>query len=105
MADYQAFAAFFAVTRKPPMFFDDLIDPKLFLTNVCLRSRNRAMKEGVPPRPRSGRKVGPEYVAAIRDFTNQEWSVERARVNSPSLERAWNGLVRLRLRLEDQTAP
>ncbi len=101
MADYQAFAAFFAVTCKPPRSFDDLPDPKLFLTNLCLRSRKRAIKEGIPPRPRSGRKVGPEYVATIRDFANRRWSVERARVNSPSLERAWNDLVRLRLRLED----
>ncbi len=103
MADYPAFADFFAVKRRAPRSFDGLDNPKEYLTNLCRKSRKKAIRQGVPPRPKGGRKVGPEYVAVVRNFARSQWSPERARLHSPSLDRAMRGLAELRNWLENQS--
>lgn len=99
IADHEAFGDYFAVRRRRPDWPDDLDDPKLHLVDLCRRSQRREIKEGVPPRPQSGRREGPEYAAIIREFARTRWSPARARKRSPSLSRAVQRLSELRERL------
>ena len=103
MADSKAFADFFAVRRQLPYRVDELNDPKTSLINLCRSSRRKAIREGVPPRQDSGRRVGPEYVAIVQEFVRRSWCPDRARRRSPSLDRALVSLNRLRIRRESKT--
>lgn len=95
LADREGFAEYFQVRRVLPREPDELSDPKTELVNLCRRSRIRDIREGIPPRQGSGRKIGPEYVAIVGDYCRRVWSPERACVRSPSLERARRDLGRL----------
>jgi len=56
MADVDAFSAFFAVpSRRLPHNPDALPDPKATLVALCGRSRRREIRDGIAPRPASGR--------------------------------------------------
>ncbi len=96
MADSESFIDFFAVRRRVPADVDQLDDPKQVLITLCRKSQNRRIREGVPPRQGSGRRVGPEYVAIMQDFVQRAWRPDRARQRSPSLERALTSLDRLK---------
>lgn len=84
MADSESFTDFFAVHRRVPPDVDQLNDPKQVLTNLCRKSQNRRIREGVPPRQGSGRQVGPEYVAIMQDFVQRAWRPDRAHQRSPA---------------------
>lgn len=89
LADTEGFSQFFgvrvdAIPRDPEM----LSNPKVALVETCRRSRRRAIREGVVPRLGSGRAVGPEYTATIREFVDQAWNIDRAALESPSLAQA-----------------
>lgn len=103
MADSESFTDFFAVHRRVPPDVDQLKDPKQVLTNLCRKSQNRRIREGVPPRQGSGRRVGPEYVVIMQDFVQRAWRPDRARQHSPSLERALVSLDRLKNWIESRT--
>ena len=103
MADRDAFADYFAVRRRLPDLVDEIGDPKQELINLCRNSRKKDIREGVVPRPASGRRVGPEYAAIVGEFGRETWDPERARVCSPSLDRALMCLVRLRAWLDEQS--
>ena len=104
LADYSAFADYFSVSRHLPEHVDRLENPKRALVDICRRSRKKNIRAGVPPRPGSHRQVGAEYMSTIRDFSENHWDPERARVRSPSLDRALTCLTRLRTWLDDQEA-
>ena len=103
MADSDSFTDFFAVGKRVPADVDELPDPKRVLTDLCRKSQKREIREGVPPRLGSGRRVGPEYVAVMQDFVQQAWCPDRARQRSPSLERALTSLDRLKDWVESRT--
>lgn len=103
MADSESFTKFFAVRRRVPADVDELDDPKQVLTDLCRKSQSREIREGVPPRLGSGRRVGPEYVAIMQDFVQQAWRPDQARQHSPSLERALTSLDRLKDWIESRT--
>lgn len=102
LADQGAFSDYFGVSHQLPNKVDQLDDPKKHLIDLCRGSKIRDIREGVPPRPGSGRGVGPEYVAIIRDFGLGHWTPDRARSRSPSLERALECLAGLRTWLEER---
>jgi hypothetical protein len=67
---------------------DTLPDPKLTLINLARRSRSRALREDMAPRPESGRSVGPAYVSRLIEFTTDTadgWRAMTAAQVSPSL--------------------
>ncbi|MCR2052783.1 hypothetical protein NSA19_07990 [Actinomyces bowdenii] len=95
LADDIGFADFFAVPVKSiPPCPDSLSHAKRELLRLCLRSRSSSVRHEVVRRDGS---PGPLYVMRINEFAQQHWNVERARGNSPSLERA---IGRLRLMRE-----
>ncbi len=88
LADREAVAAFLgvrvaAIPREP----DREAHPKRTLVNLARTSRKRSIRESLVPNG-SGASVGPEYTPVVGAFIDSRWNAERARVNSPSLERA-----------------
>ena len=95
LADHEGFRDYFQLSGGLPNDVDEIQDPKTELVNRCRRSRNRDIREGVPPRQESGRQYGPEYVAIVGEFCRAAWSLHRARSHSPSLDPAMKDLDRL----------
>ena len=88
LADREAIAAFLgvrvaAVPREP----DREVHPKRTLVNLARTSRKRSIRDSLVPNG-SGALVGPEYTPVIGAFIDERWTASRARLNSPSLERA-----------------
>lgn len=95
LADHDGFRDYFGVGGQLPAAVDTLSDPKADLINRCRLSRKQDVRAGIPPKQGSHRKIGPDYVALITDFTYSAWEPSRARQRSPSLDRALRDLDRL----------
>lgn len=97
MADRKSFANFFSVgLGTMTSSVEGLHDPKQTLVNLCRKSKKRDIREGMAPRPGSGRVVGPRYTSLLREFAHEPWDPAAARMNSQSLDRALRCLDRLR---------
>jgi len=96
LADRDAIARHFHLRRQVPDRPELEADPKVVLVNLCRTSRRRDVREGMVPREASGRAIGPEYVALVRDFAANGWDPLRARPNAPSLDRAIRAIERMR---------
>jgi hypothetical protein len=89
LADGEGIARFFGVNQRwLPSNPDDEIDPTKTLIKLCRRSRIRRIREGMIPRPGSVTTVGQSYEALIIEFGSGHWSLGRASLQSPSLQRA-----------------
>jgi hypothetical protein len=91
LADRERIAEFLSISRSLiPADPDRLSDPKATLIDLARRSRKREVREQIPPRPGSGRKVGPQYTGAMISFIeNREigWRLKEAAGRSDSLSR------------------
>ena len=99
LADRQRLAQFLSipVSRIPPVL-EAVDDPKLLLVNLARHSRQRATREDMVPRQRSGRKVGPAYASRLMEFvedTTTGWRPDVAAEESDSLKRCLHRLYRL----------
>lgn len=94
MADRHVFAIHLGVpvARVPPQ--PDLVaHPKRTVVDLARLSRKRAVREALVPTGEG--VVGAEYMPFMAGFVESRWSMDRARLNSPSLERAclrWSAL-------------
>jgi hypothetical protein len=90
LADRSAFAHFLKISEaKVPRQPDRLADPKQTLLGLFKHSPRRTLREEVLPRSHSTSVIGLGYNDILRHFVSQQWSTERAIINSPSLNRAW----------------
>ena len=92
LADRAGFAEFLGISlanfKQPP---DTLADPKNELFRLTRKSRSRDLKEDILPVKEAA--IGPGYNFVIPKFVRQAWSPERARIQSPSLDRALTALA------------
>lgn len=96
LGDRVGIATFLSVSRDLiPRSVDDLPDPKAVLIAAALRSRARAIRDGIPPRPGSGRTIGALYVSELSRFINERWDVDEASTASASLRRCLDALASL----------
>ena len=102
LADHEGFEEYFGTRARLPDAVDELDYPKDELIEQCRKSTKRDIRQGIPPRAGSGRKLGPDYVALVADFSQGVWNPSRARQRSPSLDRALRDLDRLRNWIEQQ---
>ena len=94
LADREAFAKFVGVQQELiPQDVDAIDDPKRILITIVSRSKNRELREGVVPLPKSTAKVGRDYNGQLIPFVEDYWKVEVAMCNSPSLQRAVNAVT------------
>ena len=101
LADRVGIAAFLGVsTSRVPSTVDGLDDPKQTLIDLARRSRRRAIREDMAPRPGSGLSIGPAYTSRMMEFVVVEgrnrWRPDRAAQASPSLSRCISALANLR---------
>lgn len=86
LADKARLAAFLRVSEaRLPIDPDALPRPKEALVDIARHSRNRAIKDDVVPRPKSGRTVGPAYSSRMIEFVRDGWRPEVAAIQSASL--------------------
>lgn len=76
-------------------------DPKETIIAAARRSKRRQIKESIPPRPGSGRKVGVGYREILENFVEDIWQPQDAMENSDSLANTIRRLARLRITLEN----
>jgi hypothetical protein len=100
LADRERLAEFLSVpVSRVPQRPDEVPDPKLSLVNLARGSRRREIRQGLVPRPGSGRRVGPEYVSRLQEFVSRRWRPAEAEDNSPSLRGCRAAIARLAERL------
>ncbi len=94
LADREGFAAFLRISLVlVPAQPDQIADPKRTLVSLARRSRVRALRESIVPRPGSTAVEGPDYNGCLADFVRNTWNRQAAVERSPSLNRAWNKLM------------
>ena len=97
MADKDSIARFLGVSlAQIPSRLEFEDDPKQKLVDLTRKSRNRSLREDIVPRPNSGAKVGPLYVARLTEFTENHWRPDEAEKNSESLRRCIKSLSTLK---------
>lgn len=99
LGDVERLAAFLGISCA--LLSDNpetLADPKAELVNLARRSRRRAIREQVVPRPGSGRRVGVGYTNFVSDFVTADrgWRPDIAGQHCESLRRAVACMKRLR---------
>lgn len=73
------------VPRAP----EEVDDPKGVLVQLARRSRNRTLRDRLVQDRGNGLFLpGPNYNIEMRDFVNNHWNPEAARLTAPSLSRA-----------------
>lgn len=98
MADREAMAHFLSVpVARLPHAPDEVLDPKQRLVDAARHARRREIREGLVPRPGSGRAVGPLYTSLLIQYAQTQWRPEVAERQSDSLRRC-------RVRLQELVA-
>jgi hypothetical protein len=95
LADRESAADYLGVLpTRIPLDPEGLDNPKLALVAIARRSARREIREGLVPRPESGRQVGPTYTSHMIYYAQSAWRPEVA-------EQAADSLRRFRLRLTE----
>lgn len=93
LADRQGIAQYLSVPiTRIPANPEALPDPKQSLVNIARRSRSRRLRQSVVPAAGSSAQTGRLYVAELKQFVQDAWSVPNAATNSPSLARCFHRL-------------
>jgi len=79
---------------RVPVAVDDEPDPKKSMIDLARRAKNSDVRRHLPPNP--GARVGTGYNALLAGFVNENWDVTRAKINSPSLEKAHRRIADIR---------
>jgi hypothetical protein len=88
LADRETIARFLSVpVARLPLHPDEVPDPKQIIVNVARQTRRREIREGIVPRPGSGRSVGPLYTSLMIQYIQTQWRPEIADKQSDSLRR------------------
>ena len=100
LADRSSIAAFLSVpVSRVPRTVDDLDNPKKTVIDLARRSRSRAIREDMVPRPESGASEGPAYTSRMSEFVGihgrGQWQPSTAAQVSPSLSRCIRALAKL----------
>ncbi len=96
LADRESLAAFLSIGASLiPANPESLSNPKEALVNLARRSRRRALREEMTPRPGSGRPIGPAYTSRLMEFAQTQWRPKIASLHSDSLRRVCSRITEL----------
>ena len=102
LADKENFADFFSISNKLiPLNPDEEMDPKRTVITLAKRSRKREIRESIIPIDDYA-IIGPEYNTKLQGFVQDYWTINTARRNSPSLDKAIKSLEE-RILLKEET--
>ena len=88
LADKKNIAKFLRVNESNiPAYPDNEDFPKQTLVNLARKSSKSIIREGLAPPPGHDANVGPLYISLMSDFISNNWDIEMACCNSPSLNR------------------
>ncbi len=88
LADVQGLAQFLRVARaRVPSNPEGIDYPKRIMVDLAGRSRSRAIREDMVPRPGANRSIGPAYSSRLIQFVQAAWRPVIAEANSDSLRR------------------
>ncbi len=88
LADAETLATYLSVTKsRIPSDPERLQQPKQTVVDLARRSRRRDIREGLVPRPDSGRDVGPTYNSQLVEYVKSHWRPNVAAERSNSLHR------------------
>lgn len=88
LADRETLAAFLGVAlSRVDANPEALDDPKATMVNLARRSRRRAIREDMVPRPESGRTEGPAYTSRLIEYAQGAWRPNIAAQHADSLRR------------------
>ena len=88
LADGDALADFLEAGAGAEIFSADAVgSPKERLIALARKSRRRAIRMGIPPRPGGGRGIGVAYNHILSEFVSRTWNPKRAAERSKSLRR------------------
>jgi len=95
LADRENFAAFFSISQNlVPLQPDNEVDPKHIVISLAKRSKKREIRESIIPIDDYAR-IGPGYNIQFQSFIQNNWNIDIARKNSPSLDRAIRSLEKI----------
>lgn len=96
LADRERFATFLGgAAGALPVSPEAEPDPKHSVVVVARRSKRRALREDIVPRPGSGRREGPGYASRMIEFVldkKRGWRPEVAALRAESLRRCITAL-------------
>jgi len=99
LADPERLASYLGIRRSlVPRNPDDLDRPKEAVVELARRSRRRAIREDMVPRPDSGRRIGPAYTSQLVQFVGDRvkgWRPAVAAHRSDSLRRCLQRIAEL----------
>jgi len=96
LADRSAFARFLGLKPEDvPADPETLDDPKGTVVALARRSKRRAVRTDIVPRPGSGRKIGPGYTSRMMEFIETVWSPSAASEGADSLRRCRKRLAEI----------
>jgi len=94
LADPLNLAEFLSVSeRLIPAAPDTLANPKGTLVKLAASSRSKGIRDRIVPRRGSTAVQGPDYNGCLGSFVREQWDLNIARRNSPSLARAVDRLA------------
>jgi hypothetical protein len=94
LADSHGLSEFFGIKKAViPSQPEVLPNPKAALVDLARRSRYRKIRNGIVPRTGSTAQQGPDYNGCLAVFVKEQWNINAARANSPSLASAIDSLV------------
>jgi hypothetical protein len=97
MSDPETLADFLSVAQtRVPGIPEELPDPKSEMVSLAGRSRRRAVRDDMCPRPGSGTTTGPAYASRLIEYAASRWRPGVAARKSDSLLRTIGCLERIR---------
>ena len=97
LADRENFSTFFSISKALiPLNPDNEQNPKQTVISLAKRSKKREIREDVVPIDNFAR-IGPGYNLQLQKYIQNNWDIELARKNSPSLDKAIKSLERFRV--------
>ncbi|WP_156034036.1 DUF4276 family protein [Aeromonas jandaei] len=89
LSDKSTFSACLGINEKIiPSEPDKLIDPKQTIVNLAKKSKLRKIKSELPPAAGEKCPIGVSYNSILCDYVRDNWRIDVAKENSPSLKKA-----------------
>lgn len=96
LADQQGLTRFLGLSPSAiPTPVEEILDPKRELIALARKSKKRKWREAIVPPPGSTKTQGSDYNAALRVFVDTHWDIGQARLQAPSLDKAWRAIEAL----------
>jgi len=97
LADRFNLANFLCISQTLiPTSPEQVSDPKQSVVNLARGSRCKHIRDGLVPPPDATISVGKLYASELMLFVRDQWNLQNARRNAPSLDRCLNRLEMLR---------